>query len=135
MQSDALVTSLVTLPQDKKTQFVENIKKWVVLDTQLKTISERTKQMREMKQRLGSEVCDYIKENQLSDTKITITDGSLKLVEKKEYAPLTFAYIEECLGKMVSEPEHVKYMIQFLKDNRQMKTSSDIRRTYSARNV
>ena len=118
-----------------RAKFIENIQNWTVVDTQLKRINEKTRELRDKRATLNTEVCDYIKKQGLENTKITISDGELKLYEKREYAPLTFAYIEECLGKMVENQEHVAYMMQYLKEHRAIKTSSDIRRTYSSSTV
>lgn len=118
-----------------RAKFIENIQNWTVVDTQLKRIGEKTRELREKRATLNAEVCGYIKDRGLEHTKITISDGELKVYEKRDYAPLTFTYIEECLGKMVENQEHVAYMMQYLKEHRAIKTSSDIRRTYSSSTV
>lgn len=115
--------------QDKD-QFIQNIKKWVLLDSQLKIVNEKTKKMREMKHVLTKQICDY-SNNQKINNKITITDGELRITEKKEYSPLTFTYLEECLQKIISEQEQVDFIVKYLKDNRQITTVPDIRRTFS----
>jgi hypothetical protein len=115
--------------QDKD-QFIQNIKKWVLLDSQLKIVNEKTKKMREMKHDLTKQICDY-SNNQKINNKITITDGELRITEKKEYSPLTFTYLEECLQKIISEQEQVDFIVKYLKDNRQITTVPDIRRTFS----
>jgi hypothetical protein len=120
-------TNIVLEP---KTQFVENIQKWVVLDKQLKLINEKTKEIRENKHRLTNDICGYIQNKSLSSTKIEISDGELKMYEKKEYSPLTFTYIEESLAKILTDKSQVDYIIEFLKKNREIKNSVDIRRTY-----
>ena len=115
---------------EPKTQFVENIQKWVILDKQLKLIHEKTKEIRENKHRLTNDICGYIQNKNLSSTKIEISDGELKMYEKKEYSPLTFTYIEESLAKILTDKSQVHYIIEFLKKNREIKNSVDIRRTY-----
>jgi len=130
----ASVTVAATVDTDRA-KFIENIQNWTVVDTQLKRIGEKTRELREKRATLNAEVCGYIKDRGLEHTKITISDGELKVYEKRDYAPLTFTYIEECLGKMVENQEHVAYMMQYLKEHRTIKTSSDIRRTYSSTTV
>ena len=66
----------------------------------------------------------------MTNTKIEISDGELKMYEKKEYPPLTFTYVEESLAKILSDKSQVDYIIQYLKSNREIKSSVDIRRTY-----
>jgi len=118
-----------TVVIEPKKQFVENIQKWVILDKQLKLVNEKTKEIRENKHRLTNDICDYIQNKNLSTTKIEISDGELKMYEKKEYSPLTFTYIEESLAKILTDKSQVDYVIEFLKKNREVKYSVDIRRT------
>lgn len=112
----------------QKQQFVDNIQKWVVLEKQLKLVHEKTKEIRESKNALTQDICEYIKTRNLSA--IEISDGELKVFEKREYSPLTFKYIEECLGKIVSDAHQVEYIVNYLKQNREIKSSADLKRTY-----
>ena len=93
------------------TEFIENVRKWVILDTQIRTITEKTKVIRELKQKVTTQICDYILEKNIQHKKIEISDGELKLYTKNEYSPLTFSYIEECLSKIISNKENVQYII------------------------
>jgi hypothetical protein len=110
--------------------FVENVKKWVIYDQQLKHIKDKTDQIRDVKHSLGTTICTYMKENNLSHNEIEITGGKLKVYEKKEYTPLTFSYIEQSLAKIIQDKSHVDYIIQYLKENREIKTSTDLKSIY-----
>lgn len=111
-------------------EFVDNVKKWVLCDQQLKLIKEKSDNIRDMKHVLGSAICRYMDENNQSRNEIEITNGKLKIYEKKEYSPLTFLYIEESLAKIIPDKSHVQYIIQYLKDNREIKTSTDLKSIY-----
>lgn len=115
---------------NEKEEFVQKIKKWVIIDSQLKIINEKTKKMREMKHELTHQICEYSEKNKIQK-KININDGELRITEKKEYSPLTFAYLQECLQKIIADNEHVDFIIKYLKDNREITVISDIRRTFS----
>ena len=65
---------------------------------------------------------------QTNNNKIKINDEFLKVCDKKEYAPLTFHYIESTLETICSKPEIVKQIMSTLKSNRAIKMSTDIRR-------
>ena len=108
-----------------------NIKNWVAIDTQLKNINEKTRIIRNTKNELTKEICNTIENSNMKNKKITITDGSLSVYEKKDYEPLTYNYIEKCLKQIIAEEESVDYIIQYIKDNRNVTTISDIRRTYN----
>jgi len=86
------------------------------------------KVIRDNKNKLTDEICQYIKTNNLYEKNIELSDGVIKMYEKKDYSPLTYTYIEESLNKIISNKEHVEYIIKYLKENRQIKTSSDIKK-------
>ena len=116
----------------KDSSLKENITLWVLLDTQLKTINEKTKKMREKKNELSQNICKYIIDNNIKN-KIKIKDGEhlaeIRMYDKKEYSALTFGYIESCLKKLIHDEEQVEYVIEFLKENREITSSPDIRKT------
>ena len=127
-----ITTQLAAKPtMSEREQFVENVKKWVAIGTQLKTINERTKQIRDMKNNLQTNIHAYMENNNLLDKKIGVSDGELRFVERKEQTALSFGYIERCLQEIMPEKSHVDYIIQYLKDKRETSVVSEIRRTYS----
>jgi len=109
-------------------QLVEKIQKWALLDTQIKNINEKLKDIRDTKNRLTEEICDYIEKNNIK-TKINIGDGQLLISEKKIYSPLSYAYIEECLEKIIDDDEHIDFILNYLRDNREVEVVKEIRRT------
>ena len=110
-----------------KNAFHENIKKWTLLDSRIKVINEKTKEMREMRNRIESDIVRHLEENNMTHRKISVNDCELKIVEKKEYGTLTYSYIEECLGKLIPDKSQVDYVIQYIKDNRPVKTVKELR--------
>ena len=110
------------------TEFVQNIQKWVILDKQLKFVNEKTRQIRQTKSELTTDICEYMQQKQWTNKPIDITDGVIKFVEKREYSPLSFGYIEECLDELIKDESQVDRIIQYLKDHREVKTSCEIRR-------
>ena len=123
--SDNIIEQIQTKPE-----FIEKVKKWVVMDSQLKIVNEKTKQLREMKSQLNHQICDFMNNHNLAQNKITISDGELRLHEKKEYSTITFGYIQRCLADLIKDDTQVEFIIKYLKDNREITTSSNIKRTY-----
>ena len=114
----------------EKTKLVENVQKWVLIEGKLKEINEKTKKMREMKNQLGKDICNYMTENKLNNH-IEISDGELRFFEKKEYTPLSFTYIENRLNEIISDSEQVNFIIKYLKDKRGTNTYLDIKRHHN----
>ena len=93
---------------NNREEFINNIKEWVMLDSQMKIINEKTKKIRNRKSEINSKICDYAKENKFTQ-KITISDGQLSFYEKKEYSALTYSYIEKCLGELISDKIQIRF--------------------------
>ena len=115
--------------QNEKKAFVENVQKWLVYEHQLKIVTDKAKQIRESKNTTAEFIREYMQTHGLSKNKIKITDGELKICEKKEYSPLTYGYVEECLAKIITEKENVEFIMDYLKQNREVKISHEIRKT------
>ena len=49
------------------------------------------------------------------------------MIERKQYGSLTFSYLEETLPKIIPDKAQVDYVINFLKSNRSIKTSQEIK--------
>ena len=124
----ASTTVVPVSPQ--KSLFVENVKKWVLIDSQLKVVNEKTKKMREMKNDITDSICKYMIDNKMSQNKIEINDGELRIYEKNEYSSLTYGYIEKCLAELIHDSKQVDIILQYLKENREISSSHDIRRTW-----
>jgi hypothetical protein len=120
-------SEIVKLPKE---QFIDHVKRWVTIDSQQKIINEKIKRLRELKNESNEFICKYITENK-TQPKILITDGELKIYEKKDYSPITFGYIEKCLAEIIPEKSHVDFIMNHLKEKREITISQDIRRTSS----
>ncbi len=113
-----------------KDDFSQSVKRWVTIDTQLKMINDKTKQLREEKNRLSTSICEQMENSGNKHRKILIHDGDLKVYEKKDYSPLTFSFLEEHLGKIMNDASQVDYVIDYLKQQREIKLSNDLKRSY-----
>ena len=120
-----------TVIKTPKNQFIENVQKWVLIDKQLKIVNEKTKRMRELKHEMADNICNYMNENNMKQKKISITGGELKIYDKKEYSQLNYGYIEKCLGEIIPDKTHVEYIINYLKDNREISISQELRGNYT----
>jgi len=119
------------LALNNKDEFINNIKQWVNLDSQLKIVNEKTKLMRERKTLLNSQICEYASENNIYNKHIEITDGVLKFYKRKEYKPLTYGFVEESLNEIIPNKEHVEFILKHLKEKRETVIHDDIRRNYT----
>lgn len=115
------------ITKTNKQQFIENVQKWSLIDARLKLINENTKKLRDMKSDLGKNITTYMKENNLEDKKIGLQGGELRLVEKKEYTPLTFSYLESCLDNIIADKEQVDFIMNCVREQREVNTVKELR--------
>jgi protein associated with RNAse G/E len=113
-----------------RAEFIENTKQWVTLDSQLKIINEKTKKIRDMKRELTEKICKYKDKHPIHST-IKLSDGELKFYEKKEQTPLSFGYIEHCLEQILQDQTQIDFVMDYIKNNREVTTVTDIKRIYS----
>lgn len=108
--------------------FEENIKKWVAIDNQIKSLNEQTKKLRNEKNSAEETIMSYVETNQLSNATINITNGKLRFVNTKQTEPLTLKYVEDCLQKCIGNDMQVKQIMKVIKESREVNYSADIKR-------
>lgn len=110
--------------------FDQHVQQWVTIDNQMKLLSEKMKDLREKKSELTEQLNEHVETNNLTNSSITLGDGQLKFVKVKETQPLTFKYLETCLGEIIKNEEQVKKIIEYVKNKREVKEVPEIKRLY-----
>ena len=112
---------------NEQQELIKNVKNFVLIDDQLKIINEKTKLLREKKGQISNYICNYMNNKNINKN-IKISDGELKISEKKDYSPLSFSFIEKSLKEIISDDNKVNFIIEHLKNKREIKISSEIKR-------
>jgi hypothetical protein len=126
----------------KKPTLEQCIQKWVSIDDQLKELQEKLKPLREMKHKLMNHIEQSLKEKKWINRVIEMNYSGggmgkestppsnilLKMVERKEYGSLTYGYVEKCLQEIIPEKSQVDFIIQYLKEHREIKNVSEFKR-------
>ncbi len=111
--------------------FQEHIKKWVQLDSQLKIINENAKDIRTQRNNLSDTIFDFVDTNNLSTSTIKISDGKLKFAQTKQTSPITLGFLETCLGEIINNDTQVTKIMDYIKQQREVKMVPDIKRYYN----
>ena len=111
-------------------EFEKDMRKWAILDNKIRAANQELKEMRSQKTKIGSTICEFMKTKGLENKKVDTGDSIISFYEKNEYSTLTFAYIEKCLGELISDKDKVLHIIKHLKDKREIKKSNDLRRRF-----
>lgn len=109
--------------------FEQNIQQWVSIDNQIKLLNDKIHELREKKQQLCENISEHVENNNLKNATVKISDGKLKFVTTKVASPLTFKYVEKSLGDVIKNQTQVHQIVEYLKDHREIKTVSEIKRT------
>jgi hypothetical protein len=110
----------------------ENIKKWVSIDNQIRTLTDKTKELRETKNNTEQVILEYVESKNMKNATVNISDGKLRFVSTKQTAPLTLKYVEECLAKCIKNEEQINAIMSHIKESREIKYVPDIKRTYNS---
>lgn len=109
----------------------EQLQQWVILDNQLKSVSEKVKEIRDKKNILAEQINKHVETKNLINTSIKLNDGQLKFIKVKETQPLTFKYLETCLSEIIKSEDQVKKIVEYIKNKREVSYISDIKRYYT----
>lgn len=109
----------------------ESIQEWVAYDNQIKAYSNKMKELRSKKNNLTESIFDYAEQNNLQNAVIEISDGKLKFQNVKQTSPLNFRFLEQCLTECIQNEQHVKDIIKYIKQKREIKYYNDIKRSYN----
>ena len=108
--------------------FEQQVQQWVSIDNQLKILNDKIRDLREKKLKLTTNLNDYAKENNMSNSTIQISDGKLKFASTKVQSPLTFKHLEKSLGEIIKNETQVKQIVEYIKTKRDVKIISEIKR-------
>jgi len=108
--------------------FENNIKQWIAVDNQLKTLNDKMKTLRDTRNVLSGNITDYAKQNNLSNSTVNIGDEKLKFVNSKVQTPLTFKFLEKTLGEVIRNEVQAKLIVDQIKDKRESKIVPEIKR-------
>jgi hypothetical protein len=111
--------------------FEQTIQKWVLLDNQIKIYNEKLKELRDKRDIIEQQLSQEAEKNNLTNSVIKITDGKLKFVNSKINSPLTFKYLEKSLGEIIKNTEQVNAIINYVKNNRVSKITTELKRYYN----
>ena len=107
--------------------FKEHIKEWVTLDNKLRILNDDVKKLREKRNHANDNIIRYIELNGLTESTIQLSDGSLRFPTQKNYAPLTYTFLQETLKDILPESQ-VTSIINYIKQKRGIQSNTGIKR-------
>ncbi len=111
-------------------EFQNNIKQWVTIDNNIKTLSENLKDLKTERSQISDNILNFVEQENLNTTTIQINDGALKFTKTKQTSNLTLSYVKECLEKCISNEDDINTIMNVIKTSRESKYSNEIKRSY-----
>ena len=96
-------------------EFQNNIKQWVTIDNNIKTLSENLKDLKAERSQISDNILNFVEQENLNTTTIQINDGALKFTKTKQTSNLTLSYVKECLEKCISNEDDINTIMNVIK--------------------
>lgn len=93
---------------------------WLQIDMQLKQIQSKAKELRIKRDELETELIE-------ADSEL-LQKNQLKKVQVNQSETLTFKYLDQCLNKIIKNPDQAKQIFDYIKKNRNVNSFVEIRR-------
>lgn len=114
-----------------KEEFVEDVKKWVQLDTSIHNYTREMKTLREQRDATHEKLITYIETNRMEGTVINISDGSLKYVEQTVTPSFTLKLLKLLLDDYFKDEKKADHCLEFMKESRVCKKEKILKRYYT----
>jgi hypothetical protein len=111
--------------------FEQQIQQWITIDNQMKQLTDKIKELRDKKTTLNDAIFNHVETSNLSNATVQISDGKLKFIKTKDTQQLTFKYLETCLHEIIKNEEQVNKIVEYIKNNRDVKYVPEIKRFYN----
>jgi hypothetical protein len=111
-------------------EFEESVKKWVMLDNQIKQAQDVSKTWKEERDKIGEFMTVYMKKEKLEQSVINLSDGKLKLAQRTYSTPMSKDYmIKRLTLYFKGNPEKAMDCVNFMYEDREKKIAETISRT------
>ena len=116
----------------------DKIKKWVMLDNQVKQLYNKMKLLKDEKNELTNSLIEHFDNANKKYPIINISDGKLSFIEVKQPNALSYKFLEQCLidyFKINSNNNdvnnNIKVIMELIKSKRTYTLNKTIKRVYN----
>lgn len=110
-----------------KEGLIENVKKWITLDNEIRTLQKEQKKRREQKKEISNNLIDFMKDNEIDC--FAINDGNLSYVKQNVKKPLNKKNLLDIISKFYDgDVLKANNLNNYIMDNREEYTKETIQR-------
>ena len=104
-------------------QFIELMKKWIQLDSQIQQMNNQIKMLRQQRDNIQEKVIPYMQRNNLDKTAIRFNTHKVYIGNENTYTNLSYRFIEQKLMELFQDKNHVDKICHYLKNNREKQSN------------
>ncbi len=121
-----------TNPASTPSLFDKQIQRWVEIDNKVKKLNAELKISRDLKNDLEESIITTVNNKKLLNTSLSLPDGGrLRFIETKTTNPISLTFVEQCLHDLIPNKSQVQHILQYIKEKREIKINSEIKRYYN----
>jgi len=112
----------------------EKIKRWVVLDNQIKQLISQIQLLKDEKNDLTNSLIEHFDKLNKNYPIININDGKLSFIQVKQPNALSYKFLEQCFAdyfKNNKTDSNNKLLLEYIKSNRTYSINKTIKRVYN----
>jgi seryl-tRNA synthetase len=103
------------------------VQQYLQLDEELHEIQNQQKELREKRTQVQTRIIEYMKDNDLEHRTLKTGNTQLSIISRKQYSAISFSYLDKMLRKIIPDTSQIPSILQYLKENREVKVVSEIR--------
>ena len=108
-------------------KFRHNVKKWISIDNEIRSIRSRTKELTKEKKEFEEYILNYLQE--VGEKEFNIPDGKLRRNVYKSKAPLSKETIQKALAEIITDKSKCEDMTSHIINSRPLKERVSLKRT------
>jgi len=110
--------------------FEEHIREWAGLDTRITQLNGDLKDLRRERGEAEQHIIRHVQDNSLSAATVRLSDSRLRFVDSRTTPPLTYKFLRECLGDIMTDDGEVDAVIDYIRNKRKPKVALAIKRVF-----
>lgn len=131
----ATLSTPTTAPLNDTQHFTDALKEWVEVDNKIAYYNQQLRECRQVRSQLTPSICNYMERQQLQNTKIQISDGSLHYGSESTTPSFSQKFLLEGLEAFFTSKgesaDAAKECLDFLKSRRVPETKAVLKRKYT----
>lgn len=99
--------------------FTKGIKLWATYDSQIDTLNQKIKDIKNKRDNLGGKLTAYMQQNDLTKTAFNFNNSRVIFKNEPKYSGLSYDFMFKCAQDYFGDGKKAQHFCQFVKSKRQ----------------